>query len=394
MIRSYATYKRGILTIVLIMISGFAALTLSGCTKQVESAQAEESFVAIKALTAKKGDISREYRYSGRIKPVQVVNVSSKAVGEVNQVFFDVGDRVGKGDILFVLDSVVAQNNVKSLENQLDTQINQVESALESTKTQYESAKNNYTDMTALYNNGAISQQQLDASKLAYDQAEIAYDGAKKSYDLLVNAESKSSLVAQIDIAKESLAYLTVTSPIDGIVASRNIEQGEIVSSMPVFKIVDLDTVTLDIGIPENKINMIELNQSVDVNVKSIGDKLFQGRITSIAPAADDSTLTYSVKVEIDNGQGLIKSGMYAEAIVVGERKDSVLLIPRNSMQLDGKETYVYVVEDGKAKRVYIKTGLDNGEEIEVTKGITEGASIIIQGQSYVADGAKVLVVE
>jgi len=280
------------------------------------------------------------------------------------------------------------------LENQLDTQINQVESALESTKTQYESAKNNYTDMTALYNNGAISQQQLDASKLAYDQAEIAYDGAKKSYDLLVNAESKSSLVAQIDIAKESLAYLTVTSPIDGIVASRNIEQGEIVSNMPVFKIVDLDTVTLDIGIPENKINMIELNQSVDVNVKSIGDKLFQGRITSIAPAADDSTLTYSVKVEIDNGQGLIKSGMYAEAIVVGERKDSVLLIPRNSMQLDGKETYVYVVEDGKAKRVYIKTGLDNGQEIEVTKGITEGASIIIQGQSYVADGAKVLVVE
>ena len=394
-LRQFVFSKRVVLSTLLLIVYGFAALSLAGCGEQsVKAIQTEENYIAVKTHAAGNGKIAREYKYSGYLKPVKEVNVSSKAVGEINEVYFDVGDKVKKGEILFTMDNYAAENNVKALENQLDSQINQVKSALESAKTQLQDAENTYTDMTALYDNGAISQQEVDAAKFALDHATIAYESAKKSYDLLVNDETKSSLIAQIDNSKENLEDLMVRSPIDGVISSRSIEEGEIVSNMPAFSIVNLAKVTLEISVPENIINKVTLNQSVDVNVNVIGDITFKGRVTSISPVADRGTMTYPVKVEIDNSNGTIKSGMYAEAVIIGEKKDNVLLIPRNSLQFDGEQKYVYVVENDKAKRIYIETGLDNGAEIEITKGIAAGANIIVKGQSYVADGAKVLIVE
>lgn len=375
--------------LVLIITSMF----LSGCQKNTVVAT-EEKLIPVNTEKVSKGAIEKIVTYAGYLKPIKEVDVSSKSMGFVDQIYFDVGDKVTEQDVLFVLDKRTANNNLVVLESQMDTQANNLESSLKAAELQYNDAKKKLEDMTILLSEGVISEQQLEDTQIFFDQAKLAYETAQESYDLFFNDPNRSSFSAQIDIARENIQDHEVKAPMDGIVAQRNIEIGELIGSQPAFKIVQLDKVILEINVPEDVISKISLGQDIDVNVKSLDSAPFVGKVVEISPSADKRTFTYPIKIEIENSSGILLDGMYAEAAMVLERNEDSLLIKRNAMLLDDTQKYIYVIEDQIAKRVDIEIGVDNGSKLEITKGLSEGQEVVIKGQDYLNDGDKVKIVQ
>ncbi|KAE9636282.1 efflux RND transporter periplasmic adaptor subunit [Defluviitalea raffinosedens] len=416
------------------MVLALGILT-AGCgqTNQEVMNETEEKATPVKVEQVSKGQISNTFTYGGKINPKQQITVSSKIAGKVKAVNFDIGDVVKAGDILFTLDETDLKNTIRTLEAQIksaeaavnmskvglnsakgsqqEQQKNQLESNLQMAEIKLQDAKKAYEDMKALYEIGSASKQQLDQMKTAYDTAAIGYNSAKEAYDLFINKLSKESVeqaqtqVAQAMASKESLevqlanAYETlkdaaVRSPIDGIVSSRTIDAGEMVSgAVAPFTIIQMDTVFVEVNVSEQVINKLEKGQKVDVYVSSAFSEPFEGTIYAISPAADQ-TFTYPVKIEIPNKDGLLKPGMFAEVEFAVDTVKDALIVPREAVLNEGDIYYVYIVEGDRAKKTEVKLGLDNGKEVEVVEGLTEGAQLIVKGQNYLEDGGKVQITE
>ena len=117
-----------------------------------------------------------------------------------------------------------------------------------------------------------------------------------------------------------------------------------------------------------------------------------QGHVSTIAPATGQTGM-YTVKVELDNKEGLIKSGMMAEVRFTMDSSDDAIVLPRNAVITKEDETYVYVVENGTAKKVLVELGIEAADTIEITSGLSDGDAVVTKGQTYISDGEEVNVV-
>lgn len=417
-----------------VLALGILTVGCSQTNKEAMNEVEEEKTTPVRVEQVSKGQISNTFTYGGKINPKQQITVTSKIAGKVKEVNFDIGDVVKAGDVLFTLDEKDIQNTIRSLEAQLksaeaavnmsqvglnsakgsqqEQQKNQLEANLKMTEIQLQDAKKAYEDIKTLYEIGSASKQQLDQMETAYETASIGYNSAKDAYDLFINslskenieraqnqltqaAATKEGLEVQLANAHETLKDAAVKSPIDGIVSSRMIDSGEMVSgAIAPFTIIQMDTVSVDVNVSEQLINKIEKGQKVDVYISSAFDKPFEGIIRAVSPAADDRTFTYPVKIEISNKEGLLKPGMFAEVEFAADTVKDALIIPRESVLTEGDINYVYIVEGDRAKKVELKLGLDNGKEVEIPEGLNEGAQLVIKGQNYLEDGGKVQIAE
>lgn len=370
-------------------------ISLTACNNE-KPVSTEKDLTPVQVSVIEKKAIKDTETYTGRIEPAKQVNVASKSFGEVKEVFFDIGDRVKEGDVLFTMDKKSLSNNIQGLENQIKTQVNQSQSSVDTTKLQYEDAKRNYEKMVALYEQGAVSKSDFEKTEVAFNQAKIAYETAKKNHSLVLGHDSsKNSLEAQLQNTVDSMLDLDVKSPINGIVASKNIEFGELANtSAPSFTVVDIDTVFLDIKVPEKYINNISLKQEVNVLVEAIGNKEVKGIVSNISPVADNQTFTYTVRIEIPNKDGVIKGGMFASASFPLEARDSAVVVQRKALKLEGNQWFAYIVEGDIIKKVNVTVGIDNGTEMEIIKGLEAGQKIVTKGTEYIKDGEQVKVVD
>ena len=179
-----------------------------------------------------------------------------------------------------------------------------------------------------------------------------------------------------------------MTSPISGTVLECNVTEGAEVSGTP-FIIIDLNTVNVEVNVSEQIINSIKEGDSVKLKITTLSDEIFNGSITSIAPGANNDG-TYNVKIEINNSDRKLKSGMFAEVYFTKEKSDSSIVLPRSAVMSKDDEYYVFTVENGTAKRAVVNVGIDNGDEIEIKSGINIGDTVVVKGQSYLKDGDPV----
>ncbi|WP_081561910.1 efflux RND transporter periplasmic adaptor subunit [Clostridium formicaceticum] len=406
---------------------------LVGCNS-TEPVNVQEDLVSVKVQKITRGDVRKIETYSGKIKPKNQVNVMAKSFGEVGEVFFDVGDQVQQGDVLFMVDKKNAENNIAHLNHQIksaeitidnaslglamaegsrkENQKNQSEDTINLLKIAYDDAKKNYEDIGKLYDAGAVSKQQYDQVKLIYEQTKLNYEAGMRNHELLVGTmlkediestrnqlqqaiTARDALLIQLKNAKEALEDLTVTSPIKGVVASRNVEKGELTgTTTPSFILVNMDTVLLDIHVPEGLINKIQAGKEIEIHIAAAGGEGFKGNVTHISPVADSSTFTYPVSIEIENKDGNIKAGMFAEAVIAIEESEDVVILPRKHLKIDKGQYFAYIVEENIARIVPVTIGIDNGEYVEIKEGLKEGQQLIIKGKEYIVDNEEVGIVE
>ncbi len=363
---------------ILLILSLVLTMALAGCKKKEEVGKVEEKVFSVETKKVEKKDIALKTTLSGKITPVEEVNVVPKVPGKVTSVNLEIGQKISKGQVLFNLDQTDLLNAVKTAEAGYNSAL----ANLRKTEEQVENAKVNYERMKSLYNEGAISKQQFEQAELSASTTSVE----------VVRAQAEQSRVA-LENARANLADTTVTSPISGIVTAVNISQGEMASSaVAAVTIANLDKVVIETNVSEYLINKVKVGDTVDISIKSAEKKDFKGKITALSPATAGEAMTYPIKIEIENKDKIIKPGMFAEVNIVTEKKEKVITVPSEAIIVKEGNNVIFVVEKDKAKMKTVSLGIDNGEYVEITKGLNEGEIAVTKGQNYLDEGSKVKV--
>jgi HlyD family secretion protein len=393
--RKRLLYAGGSLLALLLIVLGVTAATRGG-TK----------IDPTKLAKVERGDLAKSVVATGKVEPITKVEIKSKASGIVKKLLVDAGDRVKRGQVLCELDRDEIQAQVNSARAQLlASQAAERGAGADLARAKVDAEgpdvpllKRAYDRALRMAKEGVVSQSSLDDAQKNYELALNKQNVAKAQVLVLTAKEKQAAAQVQQDKAnlaqlEEQLSYTTITSPIDGVILSRDVEMGDAVSSILVLgssatlimTLGDTSQVYVKGKVDESDIGKVYLGQPARIKVESFKDKTFHGKVTKIAPMGveKDNVTTFEVRVSINNPGGELKANMTANAEIILEEHKNVLQIPEGALIYDkDKKTYVQVpdpsAKDG-ARKVAINAGISNGAKTEVLSGLKEGEQVVLQ---------------
>lgn len=312
--------------------------------------------------------ITPKYKFSGTLEPVWQADVAAKVDGRIEQVLVNEGDKVSAGQALVILE-------------QTDTNANlmQARGSYIDAQATVEKAQHDYDRAKYLFEKGAISEEELEHAQFALDNA----------LGKLANAEGS------VAAADSKVGGTTVTTPRTGIVQKRYYQEGYYAKvGTALFNIADISTLRAKIDVPEGFISSIAVGGRVECVIPSMDNLRVVGTITRISPVAVQPSRTFEAEVTVNNADGKLRGGIYADAILTALPKTNVLTVPLSAIVMRDDQRTVYVVEDGIAVRKVLKTGYIGDDIVEVLDGITEQDVIITGGLNKVREGSKVKISE
>ena len=353
-----------------------------------------------------KGDVARSVVATGKIQPITKVEVKSKASGIVQKLFVDINNRVQKGQPLAQLDQQEILAQVEAQKAQLaaaEANVGTYEANIEQDKVNAAAPDLPMYKVTLdrhllMQKEGVVSKQALDDANRDYLAALTKRDAAKAQIgvDTAKLKQAKAQVMqsqASLKQLQEQLSYTTIVAPMDGIVLSRDVEIGDAVSSILVlgstatliFTEGDTSQVYVQGKVDEADIAHVYMNQPARIKVESFRDRIFNGRVTKIAPLGveKDNVTTFEVRVSIDNPGGELKANMTANAEILLDEHKGVLTVPENAVMYDPQKNATIEVPDKSKKegkrKVPVKVGLSNGSVSEILSGLKEGDQVILQ---------------
>ena len=359
-----------------------------------------------KLAKVEKGDLAKSVVATGKVTPITKVEVKCKASGIVKKLYVEYGDRVKQGQLLAQLDKVEIEAQVEQSRAALQA----AQASLASSQADYERAKvdaegpdvpllkREFDRNLQMAQDGVVSQTALDDADKNYKMALNKQNVAKAQVTVLKAKIAQAQATVAQDEAnlkqlEEQLSYTDITSPIDGIVLSRDVEIGDAVSSILVLgssstlvmTLGDTSEVYVKGKVDESDIGKVYLGQPARIKVESFKDKTFNGKVTKISPMGveKDNVTTFEVRVSIDNPGGELKAEMTANAEIILEEHKNVLQIPEGSIIYDkDKKASVEVpdphAKDGK-KKIAVNIGISNGAKTELLGGLKEGDEVVLQ---------------
>lgn len=396
------TKKRGAAATAVLLAAG---VLLAGCGATEETAAVKP---AVKIMELKKTSLLADVEYPSKVYPSKEINVSSKIPGKVAEVFFDVGDAVKAGDILFTLESDDSRTQLEQSQAALTgtkesirRQLLEAETSLNQARLQYDDTQNLYDRTRALYDQGATSKQEMDSVETAYKNADLNLKTAQKNLDILNGGGSGGLASAQVnqaqsavDMAESQVENSVIRSPIDGKVSVCNVKVGELTSSaMQSYTIINSGYMTAEINVPEDVQAKLSKGQTLKIKAGVSGERSYNGTIDTVAPAADSRTGFYKVKILLDNKNGELLPGTFVKAVVPFEKKEGIFTVPGGAVVSENGIEYLYVVSEGTVVRKIINTGISTESAVEVQGDLKEGEEIILEGQSFLDEGEKVDIV-
>ena len=209
----------------------------------------------------------------------------------------------------------------------------------------------------------------------------------------LAEAQLKQAALS-LQVARQRLNNAVLTSPISGTIAELNVKVGEQVGAsglQPATVVADLSSFHMDVGIDENSIGALKEQQPVVMTVDALPDQQLTGRVDYIAPVATDSggVVTYKVIIGLDKTNLPVRGGMSANADVITEVRDNVLIVPNWTIRIDRQtgKSYVNIKRGDKIEEIEIVTGLRNADKSEVTSGLNEGDVLVVPQKSGLLGG-------
>lgn len=344
---------------------GLAVLGLIGfvLTNNKKKNEAETAVVAqknasisVKAETIKSESVSTDFIANGSFAPLQELSFSAENAGRVTQVLVKEGSVVRIGQTLAI---------IKGDKLSVDVQ---------SAKATYQNALADSQRFENAFKTGGVTKQQVDQAKLALSNAK-----------------------AQLDQANISFGDATIRATINGIVNKKYIEPGSVVApGTQLFDLVNVSRLKLKVTVNENQVASLKIGSVIKVKASVYPDKEFSGKITFIAPMADES-LNFPLEIEIaNNANNDLKAGMYGTAHFEtnATQKTPIKIVPRTAFVGSVSNNEVFVVKDSIAKLTKIVSGRIFGEKVEVLEGLNEGDVVVTSGQINLTDGAKVGIVK
>lgn len=332
------------------VIFAMAALSvLAGCSKKTDNQNVEEERVeVVKTMTLQPREIERVINVSTNLQGYQTLNVAPSVTGKIEHIYVEVGDKKHAGDMLVRMD-----------QNQYNT-----------SKIQLTNLKTELDRAEALLASGSVSQQTYDQTKTQYDQL------------------------------KENLQFLEkntyVKAPFSGVISAKNYEDGELYSGQTIVVLTQINKLKALIAIPETYFPQVKEGMKLTVQSEIYPGEEFPATIEVVYPTIDASTHTFQCKVVIPNAKEKLRPGMYVTT-TLGLGKDETIVVPYQSVEklVGANDRYVFINENGRAKRVAVTLGQRFDEDIEIfAPEIKAGVEYVYVGQHKLVDGVKLNVAQ
>jgi HlyD family secretion protein len=386
---------------------GIGAVVVVGLLVAVLAARGSHTKIEPARLAkVTRGDIAKSVVATGKIQPITKVELKSKASGIVEKLYVDINQQVHKGQVLAQLDQqeILAQVAAQKAQlaaaeaNVVTYKANIAEDKVTALAPDLPMYQQTYQRNLEMEKQGIVSQQTLDNAERDYlanknkqqsAAAQILVDDAK-----LRQAEAQvQQNQASLDQLNEQLSYTTLTSPMDGVVLSRDVEVGDAVSSILVLgstatlvmTIGDINQVYVDGKVDEADIGNVYMAQPARIRVESFPNEVFNGKVTKIAPLGveKDNVTTFQVRVSIDNPRNELKANMTANAEILIKEDKNVLSVPEQALVYDAQKNASVFVPDPKEKdgqrKIPVKAAISNGSRTEILDGLKEGDTVVLQ---------------
>ncbi len=341
-----------------VLFTLLAVFVITGCGKDEEKpkddpAVEKQKLPIVKIEEVKTSSFSENLSVVGIVKPFATAKISSEEGGLITYLNKDKGSYVGRGEIVA---------RIKK-----DVEI----ASLEQTEAQVELARLNYDKQKQLYEDNATT--------------EIQYLTAKWQYEAAIRGQ---------DILKTRLKTGFVRSPISGFVNEKYMNRGEMSApGTPILNVIDISSVKISAGIPEQYIGQIKMGQHVRVTVDVLPGVEFSGKITYLAPSLSAANRTLEIEVIIANRDKLLKPEMSANVQVTQATNNNAVVLPQDYiMDFGENDKYVFVLEGDIAKKKMITIGGREGNNVLISSGLKPGEKLIYEGFQQLADNDKVQV--
>jgi HlyD family secretion protein len=234
----------------------------------------------------------------------------------------------------------------------------------------------------------AAQRSAVEAARAALDNRRIPYTDA----DIAGARAAVAAAQASVATARTSLDQTSVVAPFDGLVAQKLLAVGATVSPQtPIFVLV-AKAVESHLTVDEARIGLIKQDMPVELSVPAYPDRVFKGRVVTIAPLGDARAHTFDVTVFAEDRDGLLKPGMFAQVDVIAATKPNAVLVPTTAVVQQGAASRVFVIVDGKASARTVKPGIADTANTEIVEGVSAGDQVVTVGQNVLRDGQAVAI--
>ncbi len=337
-----------------------------GCGKNEPAPTRQRPPPAVVVATVTTRDVAVTVRAPVELRPLAQADVGSKTLGYLDAVLVDRGDAVKRGQLLALVRP-----------SDLPDQLVAARGTLAQTQASVALARENSARATQLAPSGVVSQQELQQSQAALASAEAQEAAAK----------------AQVAAYATRLGETQITSPLDGFVTSRKLDPGALVgptAGSSILTVARVDALRVFVTVTEREVPLVKVGQKAFVSLDALGDKKIEGTVVRLAPTLDPGTRTLDAEVQVDNRQGLLRPGMFGRGAIVVDTHPGAVVVPASAVLVSNGKKWAFVLEGDKVRRREVSVGVDEGDQLELTKGVSAGESIVTAGMDNVSDGTTV----
>ncbi|MGE4587667.1 MAG: efflux RND transporter periplasmic adaptor subunit [Mangrovibacterium sp.] len=335
-----------------LIVIATATVLFLGCTSKRDKITQEEEVIPVNVLNIKKERVAQTLDYTASLEADEKVYYAPAATGRIEKIHVEVGDRIRKGQLLVEMDQ---------------TELRQAEVQLKNLETEYQRA-------VQLNETGSISKQNYDAAATNYEVA-----------------------LTNIEFLKENTKML---APFDGLVTGKYFEDKELYTGTAVggaekpsiIAIEKINPLKAYVNLAESYYLSVSKGTAVSLKSKLYPQREFRGTVKTVYPTIDPASRTFQVEVQLPNPDYALRPGMYGTIrFFIGETE--TILVPAMAvLKLQGSnERYVFLYENGKARRVTVTVGRRFDDKLEIiSEAIREGAEMVVTGQGRLIDGTEI----
>jgi len=393
--------KRPLLILAGVLLVGlFVLFRSSGKSAKAESA-GESSVQPVAVALVKRSPIASSLTLSGAFRPYQQVDVHAKVAGYIRQIYVDVGDQVKARQVLAILEVPELSAEVAGAKADIrrsEEAIHRAESEIHRAESTYAAYHSAYTRLkqASEARPGLIAEQELDDSMAKDRESEAQVASARASL-----AESQSQLaVTQAGLNRLSAmeAYSHITAPFAGVVTKRYADTGALIQagtasetqSMPVVQLAEWSRLRLVVPVPESAVPQLRLGSAVQVHVSAM-NRDFVGHVARFADALNEETRTMHTEIDVENTNGTLKDGMFAEAKISLRQQQDALTVPIQAIQRNSSGATVLIVDSqGRVQERQVQLGTEGSNRVEVLAGLDENDKVIIGNRAEFHPGETV----
>lgn len=345
-----------------------------------------------------KGEPTSSLLLPGNIEPLYSASVYARTEGYIDHRNVDIGAKVKKGEVLAVISSPEVDQQLlqaRATLAQSEAAVQQAKATLEQAKANAELARLTKERDLPLGEQHAISQQIVDEAVQAHNARVADVTAAEANIAAAqANVTANRANVARLEQLR---GFEQVVAPFDGVITARNVERGDLVSTgsasagKPLFSIAQSGTLRIQIDVPQSEAVNIREGQKASITVKEHLGREYTGTIVRSASSLDSAARTMLTEVQVDNHDGSLLPGMYAQVNFTLAQQRSSLIIPTSSLVIDNKGMRVVTVQnDKKLHFAPVVVGRDMGTRIEVLSGIESTDALVSSPSDLLHEGQDV----